>query len=765
MSGFSQLKTYQGESRYMFPPRWFHIGLLLAVIVHPIFLDSLPARTNAALIPGASCELRVAPDGVPMRRLEVPPGTNRLEIPARALRPDLPRLVLPATTWKPTFPDGTRLADRTWSSLLTPAFEFKASPDAEKQPVVVTIPMTGEDHHPPYIVNYLPPRYATTVPVTQKIVISLRDDISGVDTNSVQLQLNSRRVSPRFSGSLQLLEVVWDTVWNYNDSIQVSIAARDCAEPPNRMSPEVYYFKTKTDRKPPFIYNRLPVADAQNVTRNTAIRFTLMDEPAGIAVNTIRLFVNQQEVTGWQVQGDSTQLEIRYQPPTSFDFAQSVQIGVMASDQVRPANVMSRVDWEFTTEIETDTLPPYTLNHQPGRFATNVPLDAAIQIQIQDDAHGVDLQHLNMWVNAQVVRPEVVGNSQRYTLFYRPPAPFNYNDTVWVRIQATDLAVIPNSMPDDVYYFTTVVDREPPFLTDLFPPAGASGVSPLTQVHFHLRDVVAGVDQKSIQLWLNDQLVAPGITGQTTDYTVNYQPSTPFSNGQRVFGKVLAQDLSQPPNAMAPLELAFQVAENLPDLVLKEMRTTPANGIKKNQLVTIEAIIENQAASITHPFQVSFWDNRGVIAPGDTVIPAMLAGTQISVKRTTRLQPGAHYLTVMADSREDVPELNEVNNSQDLYLDVTEGRFLVRPNPFTPNGDGYNDEVQFSFSELNLNQPRLQLFNFENRRLLTWENPANSQFYWNGTDAAGNALPPGIYLYVLEDGARFVASGCVILAR
>ena len=75
----------------------------------------------------------------------------------------------------------------------------------------------------------------------------------------------------------------------------------------------------------------------------------------------------------------------------------------------------------------------------------------------------------------------------------------------------------------------------------------------------------------------------------------------------------------------------------------------------------------------------------------------------------------------------------------------------VEPNPFTPNGDGINDQVQIRFSLGNLNAERkieVQVFDLGGRRVweLTEKTFGNQQVLWDGRDHAGQLVPPGIYL-------------------
>ena len=84
---------------------------------------------------------------------------------------------------------------------------------------------------------------------------------------------------------------------------------------------------------------------------------------------------------------------------------------------------------------------------------------------------------------------------------------------------------------------------------------------------------------------------------------------------------------------------------------------------------------------------------------------------------------------------------------------------VIAPNPFTPNGDGINDVLEVNFSVFRVMQERevrMRVYTLDGR--LIWEEDlmlsgGRHQFRWNGTDASGETVPPGLYLCQLHLGA------------
>lgn len=81
----------------------------------------------------------------------------------------------------------------------------------------------------------------------------------------------------------------------------------------------------------------------------------------------------------------------------------------------------------------------------------------------------------------------------------------------------------------------------------------------------------------------------------------------------------------------------------------------------------------------------------------------------------------------------------------------------INPNPFSPNGDGLNDQTQISFFLSNLNIERnlkIQIFDLTGRLVRTvFDGPSkafayisSNSFSWDGRDNNGKLVRPGVYL-------------------
>jgi len=91
-----------------------------------------------------------------------------------------------------------------------------------------------------------------------------------------------------------------------------------------------------------------------------------------------------------------------------------------------------------------------------------------------------------------------------------------------------------------------------------------------------------------------------------------------------------------------------------------------------------------------------------------------------------------------------------------------EDSFEVIPNPFTPNDDGFNYQVEFKKGDdlpANWTIIILDRAGREIKRL------ANGLHFWNGTDESGKLMVPGSYLYLVFQDEQILHRGLIQLIR
>lgn len=149
-------------------------------------------------------------------------------------------------------------------------------------------------------------------------------------------------------------------------------------------------------------------------------------------------------------------------------------------------------------------------------------------------------------------------------------------------------------------------------------------------------------------------------------------------------------------------------------------------------------------------------------------LPQVVQGDSVQVAFTTRLvqnaavidadlglsdAPGLWQDVEPAARRSNVVLLPELADSDRLIGDLQ-----LSSRVFTPNGDGVNDAVELSFVVFKAQQaaPRVEVSDLTGRAIASLTPVAQGptrRFAWNGQDATGTLVPPGIYLWRIDVNA------------
>jgi hypothetical protein len=84
------------------------------------------------------------------------------------------------------------------------------------------------------------------------------------------------------------------------------------------------------------------------------------------------------------------------------------------------------------------------------------------------------------------------------------------------------------------------------------------------------------------------------------------------------------------------------------------------------------------------------------------------------------------------------------------------GDVSIHPNPFTPNGDLINDEARIEFSLFKVYKSRptvLRIYTLDGHTVRNVEGVAQGgrhRLTWDGRDADGKTVPPGLYICQID---------------
>ena len=416
----------------------------------------------------------------------------------------------------------------------------------------------------PWVEYYYPLDKAKEVELNSSIIIKLIDDLSGVDRNSIRLQLDRKLVNPEIKedASGYLITYHPDTGFQYNQQIEVILNAHDLAKMPNDMAPFVFSFNTVTDTLPPTISFLTPTEDDTNVSQTPLITVELNDENAGVDSTSIKMLINGDAVT-YSLTGNKHKYQISYLQHRPFDYLDWITVLVFARDLSNPPNISDTCTCKFRITREKDLSPPYTTLHQPPDGATNVSPDCSISFHIKDDLSGVDSNSIHLKLDGTFVEPTISGDVHDYKILYNPPDPFWYGQQVLLEIDAWDLAKdAPNVMKTDSCLFTIMFDKSPPEIIWIKPGQPGEYIPLDSEFIADITDLLTGVNFNSLKFKFQDQPINAQIDYNQNSCRMYYKPTDRLKYNQRVEFIITGSDLASQPNWIKDSLFTFYTIED-----------------------------------------------------------------------------------------------------------------------------------------------------------------------------------------------------------
>lgn len=222
---------------------------------------------------------------------------------------------------------------------------------------------TEGDTDAPYISNRSPSVAEVGVASTTAISFRLKDYKAnggvipgfGLDTATISVLVtsagtgdhtytcDSEGVTCDTSGGNQNVLVTIDPAANFAESetVTVKVDASDLAPSPNVMNQVVYTFST-ADTIPPVIANFTPVVNSFGNASTTNMSFHLTDSGAGVAIETLEIYVNDTFYTAASpeltITGDASDYLVVINPADNFVDNQAVTLRISVRDQAPTLN-------------------------------------------------------------------------------------------------------------------------------------------------------------------------------------------------------------------------------------------------------------------------------------------------------------------------------------------------------------------------------------------------------------------------------------------
>jgi hypothetical protein len=260
----------------------------------------------------------------------------------------------------------------------------------------------------------------------------------------------------------------------------------------------------------PFLTTAIPAPNSVKNQTDTDIYIRLGNFTHIFDPDTIVLYIDgaiQPELEIEEFFSGLGGFDVTWNNAFAFEYDARVDVRWELSDKSVPSNQYV-ISYPFYTV--PDTSGPRITNLIPDDLDVDVPIQSAIQFDVEDYENDVDIDTLILYVNNVKVVDGVTGtleitrfqNLRGYTVKYTHNEPWLYGDLIPVAIFITDTAKNPNTT-FYVYSFTTV-ESLAPRLINLKPLACTIAVPVGTHISADVIDGGHGVDKDSIVFTVED---------------------------------------------------------------------------------------------------------------------------------------------------------------------------------------------------------------------------------------------------------------------
>ncbi len=649
----------------------------------------------------------------------------------------------------------------------------------------------------------------------QPIIVAI-SDTDGVDISTIQLEVNGVTYDIS-SGNLEFENdtLFWyppGSVWLSDGIVDVSlISAADNLG--NELSGAPIEWEFLLDLEGPRSVEVIPAVDTITYNWQQHSGLVVIDSLRGVDFTTAEIVIDSLfelgEITvnygddGVIVSGDTLWIY-----PALFDFSYTVEGSVFTGGYFVERDTVEIYITELNDSLpdycdanefaggktvrfyvaDDDTLPPEFVNVGPDYMAEGFSFGVNGVLYdrsgIYDDDTGVSGQGIYLlWdTDGEVsidyaglieMRIDSISGDTVYISSVLPIPEQTAGDSVYVEVYAYD----------DDYDFFLPDDRTQgvgSLIVDILAGPVASPIEPLPQTFTSCEDQQItirlfdplGIELASIRLEVEDSVYtidSPYLSFENDSFLI-FAPPELWVDGQEVNVRLLRADNTYGAPLSTPLDYYFTVdltpplfSMITPDrFMIRELNSAIEIGI--NDILSginedsLTLSVQHREYTLGEFLYQADDENNGRIIwdPTDFGISFQQGDTV--------------YISVGAC---DIPDYCEANCSDRDYIFMVEPKVVcdVHPNPFTPNGDGFNDLAVFSYPYMFSEKAELIIYDRWNNRVFNKELEPISEFRdferrgWYGRDNQNKNLTNGVYIYIIKVDDDIVCNGTIIIAR
>lgn len=280
-----------------------------------------------------------------------------------------------------------------------------------------------------FISDAIPPFFSYKNPISTNIWLRMRPFAFNLNADTLVFKVReisvlgvggwidvSNKLSINYfdaGGGLLGIEVLYDPSedFNYDAVIHVSIEIYDEAPSPNYISTE-YWFRTIPDYFAPYLINRAPAPEDNNVPVDSLIYFEIMDMGTGIDINTLDVTLNDRRIVPQNITMiNKNHYTVSYTPIIPLQYNKEFSINVKVSDRTVPPNWMN-TSYRFFTVIGDGV---YFINEIPLECERGVSRFSDVSVLALSSGGGIDLEKIRI----QVQQKDVTNKSSMLPVLYR----------------------------------------------------------------------------------------------------------------------------------------------------------------------------------------------------------------------------------------------------------------------------------------------------------------------------------------------------------
>lgn len=321
-----------------------------------------------------------------------------------------------------------------------------------------------DDTTPPRVVSSIPESGDKSIALDSNLSFDIADSGSGVDINSVLVNLDSNVYKNgdsafSFTGTPALYTVTINPSSNFLAAtpVFVQIDAEDLSL--NKMPRYEFSFNEPiVDSVSPYVVSPLPSPGSRGVALDSNVSFHIKDDLSGVDLSTVFVTIDGVEYkngdSNFIFSGDNKDYFIVIDPFTNFPQDLPVEVVINGTDM--DGNKMSPPYTFSFNHVDLDNVPPYVLSPKPASGATAIPLYSDISFNIRDNFSGVNIDSVIVEVDGNVYKNgdsgfSYSGNTKDYAVVINPIQDFPARQRITVNIDAVDLRG--NVMTTFVYHF------------------------------------------------------------------------------------------------------------------------------------------------------------------------------------------------------------------------------------------------------------------------------------------------------------------------